>query len=92
MEKLSEKKLNEKKCAEFFKEKKYGYGNKVKEKLILLLWIDFGPLLNISYAQKIFTELKKSEFRGVYLVHLPASSKDSSHPHNGQVIIIKEFC
>lgn len=72
------------------KEKHYGYGNPVKKNLILLLWINFGPLFNPDYAQKIFAYLKDSEFKGVYFVHLPTSPNTSSYPHNGQIIAIKD--
>lgn len=67
------------------------YSPEVKRKLILLIAGEFGPIFNHDYAKEIFAEYTKSEFKGVYSVHLPSQPETSSHPHNGQIIAIKDI-
>ena len=65
------------------------YSQEVKKNLILLITGSLGPLLNDKYAKKIFADLSKSTFKGLYSVHFPSSKENSSQPHNGEIIAIK---
>ncbi|MDD4333183.1 MAG: hypothetical protein PHT51_03655 [Patescibacteria group bacterium] len=57
------------------------YSKDVKNSLILLIQQDIGPLFDES-----FQNYKESDFKGIYLVHLPSSF------HDGQVLVIKNVC
>ncbi len=76
---------------EAIREKEGHYSTDVKQKLVLLITGDIGPLFNEDYAKRIFEELKDSEFKGIYSIHLPATPESSSHPHDGQIIAIKDI-
>lgn len=59
--------------------------------LILLICREIGPLFNTDYAKERFANFKNFNFKGIYIVHLPTTSETSSHPHNGQIIAIKDI-
>lgn len=72
------------------KDKEKKYSAEVKKSLILLIQKEIGPLFNENYFKKHFEKFKNSDFKGIYLMHLPLFKENSSHPHNGQILKIKE--
>jgi len=71
------------------KERKYP--KDVKKSLILLIEKDIGPLFNENYFNMHFREYNTSDFKGIFLVHSPSLKENSSIPHDGQILAIKNF-
>jgi len=74
--------INWVKTAISIKEKKYSSA----QNLILIVWGEVGPLLNVDYAKKQFESIQ-SKFQAIYKVLLPQNFIDGFS--GGQVIQIK---
>lgn len=59
--------------------------------LVLIIHEDFGPLVDGQFLVSYRPDLIQSLFKGVYLVKLPSVKENSSYPHDGQVVAIKDI-
>lgn len=73
------------------KKKEDKYAKDAKKTLVLLIQKDIGPRFNEEYFYKIFYDFRKSDFRGIYLIHTPALKIDSTDIHDGQILTIKDI-
>lgn len=61
------------------------------EELILLI-TGIAPLFNENnkdYIREQFGNFDNSKFKGIYFANLPTTKENSSVPHNGQILVIK---
>ena len=82
---------SEKWIKEVILKKEKHYPEEIKKTLILLIQKDLGPTFNKEYFKRKFSEYTSFSFRGIYLVHFPSLKENSSYPHDGQVLIVKDF-
>ncbi len=57
--------------------------------LILIIFSEYGSLVDEGYAERNFPSLNQDNYKGVYWIMMPSSSEYSSHPHEGQIVAIK---
>jgi len=64
---------------------------KVKDtsNVTLLVYSEFGSLVDEKYAKNTFPGLFQGSFDSVFWVKLPSKEETSSHPDNGQIVAIK---
>ena len=57
--------------------------------LFLIVFTEFGSLVDENWAKNHFPSLNQSNYRGIFWVRMPSSLEYSSHPHDGQIVAIK---
>lgn len=75
----------EKLISSAIKNKKYSNPND----LVLIIFTEFGSLVDEGWAKNNFPSLNQSNYKGIFWVRMPSDSKYSSHPHDGQIVAIK---
>lgn len=59
--------------------------------LVLIIHEYFGPLVEGQFLISHRPDLIQSLFKGVYLIKLPSVKENSSHPHDGQILAVKDI-
>ena len=70
---------------EAIKNKKYSNPSDI----ILIVFSEFGSLVDKNWAKDNFPSLAQNNYKGIFWVRMPSNSERSSHPHNGQIVAIK---